>query len=372
MKAELSLVKCSSYSLTEVYPAVKRALDLLGGISRFIKPQSKVLVKPNLLLAKEPEAGITTHPQVVRSVVKLLKEINCRIYLGDGPSVWGNHIENVDEVYRATGMKKIAEEEGIELVRFDKRKLRQGIPFAAFLDECEHLVNLPKFKTHELTLLTGAIKNLFGLVVGTYKTELHKRYFNKEDFAQMLTSIYAEVKPALTIIDGIVTIEGDGPASSGKIRQADVILAGQDCVALDTILAMLMGIQPEEVLTTKFAAERNLGTCQIKEISLLGEKLEDVKGRPFLLPAASWTRKVPQPIAKLLLKMIKHYPYVVDENCTRCSACVSACPQKVVSLKDKGITFDYKDCISCFCCQEVCPVAAIKVKKSLFAQIIGL
>jgi uncharacterized protein (DUF362 family) len=101
--SQISIIKCDSYNPDLVLLAVKQAVDLLGGVTQFIKPQSRVLVKPNLLMAKEPEFGITTHPEVVRSVIRILKEINCKIFVGDGPSVWGKYIEDVDEVYELTG-----------------------------------------------------------------------------------------------------------------------------------------------------------------------------------------------------------------------------------------------------------------------------
>lgn len=372
MNAKVSLIKCPNYNRHLVQDSVKRAVDLIGGLSSFIKPQSKVLLKPNLLMAKEPEAGITTHPEVVRAVAGLLRDINCKIFLGDGPSVWGSQVENVDEVYERTGMRRVCGEEGITLVRFDKRRMRKKFPLTTWLDECEYVVNLPKFKTHDLTTLTGAIKNLFGLVTGTYKTELHKNYFAANDFSKMLVDIYEEVKPSLTIIDGIVAMEGDGPATSGKLRNTGLLLAGSDCVALDSILGLIMGLEPSDILTTQEAAKRGLGVADINSISVLGEKLEDAVGEPFLLPTTSIQKNITRPIAKLAKKLIKYYPCVERDNCIECAACIEACPNKAISVKKNSIVFDYSKCIACFCCQEACPASAIKVKKSLLAKVIGL
>lgn len=323
-------------------------------------------------MAKEPEFGITTHPRVVAAVIRILKEINCRIFVGDAPSVWGNQIKNVAEVYARTGMKKICQEEGVELVEFDKRRWRGKFPLTAWLDDCDYLLNIPKFKTHDLVLLTGAIKNLFGLVPGTYKTELHKNYYRVDDFAKILVDIYAEVRPALTIIDAIVAMEGDGPGTSGKLRNLNLLLAGTDGVALDSVLSVIMGLKPFDILTTREAARRNLGVAKINAISVQGEKLEEVMAEPFLLPSTSLKKKIPQPFIQLAKKLIKYYPYVVRHNCIQCAACVKACPTQAISLKGNRIIFDYRKCIACFCCQEVCPAAAIKVKKSLLARLIGL
>ena len=372
MNTPVSIVKCKNYDPLLVLEATRRAIDLMGGIAAFIQPKTKVLVKPNLLMAKEPESGIDTHPEVVRAVVRLLKEINCKIYLGDGPSVWGNQVENVDEVYRRSGMEKVCQEEDIELVTFDKRRWRVKFPLTIWLDNCDYVVNLPKFKTHDLTLLTGAIKNLFGLVSGTYKTELHKNYFDRNDFAKILVDIYQEAKPTLTVVDGIVAMEGDGPATGGKLRHLGLLLAGQDCVALDSIMALIMGIAPLEILSTKEAARRGLGVADIKSISILGEKLEDVISEPFILPSTTIKQNIPRPVIKLAKKLIKYYPCVEQDNCIRCAACIQACPNKIINLKKDRIVIDYRKCISCFCCQEVCPNAAIKIKKSIVAKMIGL
>jgi len=369
---KVSIIKCRSYDSDLVREAVRKAIDLIGGISNFIKPQSTVLVKPNLLMAKEPEFGIDTHPEVVRAVIKILKEINCKIFVGDGPSVWGRQIENVDEVYRRSGVKKVCEEEEVPLIKFDKRRWRRNFPLAAALDECDYLVSLPKFKTHDFTILTGAVKNLFGLVSGTYKTELHKKYFEPDSFANILVDIYEEARPALNIIDGIMAMEGDGPATAGKLRNTGLILAGTDAVALDSVLALIMGVNPYDILSTKLAALRGLGTADINSIQVLGEQLEDVIVEPFKLPSTSMFRKIPRPVLELAKRLIRFYPQVNRRNCILCQACVKACPSSVIRLKSNRIDIDYSGCISCFCCQEACPSNAIRVKKSIVAKLVGL
>ncbi|MDD5129641.1 MAG: DUF362 domain-containing protein [Candidatus Omnitrophica bacterium] len=372
MSARISIVKCSNYESAKVQQAIRDALGLLGGIANFVKPNSRVLVKPNLLMSKAPECGITTHPEVVRAVIRILKEINCKVIVGDGPSVWGQYIENVDEVYAVTGIKKVCQDEDVRLVNFDKRRMRDKFPLTAVLDECDHLVSLPKFKTHELTLITGAIKNLFGLVSGTYKTELHKNYFAPSEFAKVLVDIYQEAKPDLTIIDGILAMEGDGPATSGIPRELGLLLCGADCVALDTVVAKIMGVK-QEVLTTKEASLRNLGQAQLDKIKIEGEGISKLNIRPFILPKNSVKlTSLPPVITKIFKSLVRYYPYSLRLKCTRCGHCVKVCPKQCIRLKKSGIQINYRQCIACFCCQEACPAAAIGVKKSLLAKLIGL
>jgi len=372
MNSKVSIIKCASYESSLVQQATREAIDLLGGISSFIRPGSKVLVKPNLLMAKEPEFGIDTHPEVMRAVIKILKEIGCDILVGDGPSVWGNQIENVDEVYTRSGIKRVCREENVKLVEFDKRRWRGKFPLTTWLDNCDYLVNVPKFKTHDLTVLIGAIKNLFGLVSGTYKTELHKNYFEINSFAKMLVDVFQETKPTLTIVDGVVAMEGDGPATGGKLRSLNLLLAGTDCVAIDSVMALIMGLKPFDILTTKEAAARGLGIADINSIEIRGDKLEEVIDRPFLLPTTSIKKKIPRPNINLAKKLIRYYPCVEQDNCIKCAACIQACPNKIMTMKNERIVIDYSKCISCFCCQEACPASAIKVKKSILAKIIGL
>ena len=372
MKSSVSIVKCPDYEPDRVLEAVRRSLDLLGGVSNFIPPRSKVLVKPNLLMATGPESGVDTHPEVVRAAIKILKENNCSILVGDSPSVWNDQIEIVQDVYRLSGIAGVCREEGVELVEFDRSSWRGKFPITAYLDECDYLVSLPKFKTHLLTTLTAAIKNNFGLVSGTYKAELHRLNINPKDFSKVLVDVFQEARPVLSIVDGIIAMEGDGPGTGGKLCQKGLIVAGADAVAVDSVLAKMLGLEPLDILTTRIASERKLGTADLSNIKILGEKLEEVSIKPLRLPKNLALLKMPRFLLAILKKFIHLYPYIVDKICTRCLTCVKICPQKTIQSHNGRINIHYDNCISCFCCQESCPAAAIKVKKSLLAKIIGL
>ena len=201
---------------------------------------------------------------------------------------------------------------------------------------------------------------------------MHKKYFDPAAFSKIVVDIYQELRPSLTIVDGILAMEGDGPGSAGTPRKAGVLLAGSDCVALDSILARIMGLRPLDILTTKEAVSRGLGVGDIGSIRILGEALADVIGRPFRLPRSTITSKLPRPITDLVKKMVRFYPRIDHSKCTRCGSCVRICPQKVISINSGRTEIDYRGCISCFCCQETCAFAAIKVRKSLLARVAGL
>jgi uncharacterized protein (DUF362 family)/NAD-dependent dihydropyrimidine dehydrogenase PreA subunit len=371
MKSRVSIVTCDTYDPASVLAATRRALDLLGGMSAFVTRKSKVLVKPNLLMAIEPARAVDTHPEVVRAVIRLLKELDCTVYLGDGPSVWAGQAGNIERVYEVSGIKRVADEEKVNLVTFSKRRWRTSFPLTAWLDECDYFVSIPKFKTHELTMLTGAIKNLYGLVSDSYKTELHRRYFGIREFSRRVVDILAEAAPNLSVIDGIDCIEGDGPATGGTVRHCGLLLAGKDAVSLDSILAVIMGIAPRDVVTTREAAARGLGNADINSIEVLGETLSGVCGKPFVLPKAALSQKLPRGMVDIVLNLLRSYPVINQPRCTRCGACAYACPAKVITVGERTV-IRYRGCISCFCCQETCPEAAISVKKSLLARMARL
>ena len=381
-KPQVSIVKCKSYQPEELTEKIRESLRLIGGIEKFIRPGAKVLVKPNLLMAASPDTAITTHPEFVRQVLRILKGINCKIYLGDGPSVFGSQMENIVKVYEQTGIREIAEEEAVELVTFDKRYIpptpegAQGyFPLAQYVKDCDYIVSIPKFKTHEYIILTGAVKNLFGLIPGTFKLECHKNFHQPERFAKMLLDVCAAVKPALSIVDGITGMEGNGPATSGSKRDIGLILAGSDPVAMDTVLAGIMNARPENIYTIKEALNRNLPGASLDNIDILGMSLERVVIRGFKLPDISIQRAIlnnlPPFAANLLKKWLTFQPKIDTDTCQLCDACVNNCPQKTMSNKNGKIVIDYSQCISCFCCREVCPYAAIGIKKSFLARLLG-
>ncbi len=375
MKSQVSIIKCPTYNQAELFPKVKEAIELLGGISAFVKPRSKVLIKPNLLLEVKPETSITTHPEFVRAIVRILKGIDCRVSLGDSPSVFGD-LKDVFKVYECTGMKRIAEEEAITLIGFNKSFKQDYFILAESSKEYDYMVNLPKFKTHEYMILTGAVKNLFGLIPGTFKLECHKNFHQPERFAKVLLDVYQAVRPALTIVDGISGIEGNGPATSGTKRDFGLIVAGVDCVAIDSVLARIMNIKAQYVYTNKEAAKRNLGNLAMEDIEVKGEGLSSCVIRDFKLPHTSLKQtirnKLPQPVANMLKRMLTFHPQIDSDACRLCEACVKNCPQKIMSNKNGKIAIDYSQCISCFCCREVCPYAAIGIKKSLLAKMLGI
>lgn len=361
--AQVAIKRCSDYNPENVQQAVNEAVVLLGGIEKFVRPGQKVLIKPNMLSARPPESGVCTHPEVARAVIKLVKRVTGSVYVGD--SHGGFDVINMDNVYEASGIKKICQEEGVELVRFDSVKAIDGIPFASIISGVDVVINLPKMKTHGFTALTGAVKNIFGTVVGKYKAECHFRFEKKEDFCFHLVKIFSHVKPALNLMDGIVAMEGDGP-TAGTLRKSGLILASPDAVALDAVFTELAGIKAP-ILTTTYAGKMGLGVSDISLIEISGEKIENARMKDFKLPQATFFYNPPAWSLWFLGKLLRSYPFVKSSVCISCRICEKNCPAKAIDIDRYHI--DYSKCIYCFCCHELCPHSSIGVRKTLAGKL---
>jgi len=370
MKSRVALTRCTSYSLEQVDSAVNKALDLLGGIESFIKPKSKVLIKPNLLMDNKPEDCITTHPRVLESVIKALKKTNSDIFVGDSPSVFGDVME-AEKVYEATGTKEACQRQGVELVYFDKVVIKNGIPLTEWIERCDYIINLPKFKTHGLTKLTAGIKNLYGLILGMHKVKIHRDCLEVGTFSKKLVDIFELVKPTLTIVDGVIALEGDGPGPSGTKTDTEFIMASQDAVAIDSVLATIMGIFPKDIPTTKEASLRNLGESDLNSIDVVGEKLGEFIRSDFKLPKTSFISSMPKPAVNVLKQLMGYKMQVIKESCKACKRCIEICPVGAIRLEEKAFINPHK-CILCCCCQEICPHNAITLKKSLVLKMLGV
>lgn len=371
MKVKVALARCSNYGPEQVDASVRKVVDSLGGIESFIKPKSKVLIKPNLLTDSQPQDCITTHPRVVESIIRLVKKTNSDIYVGDSPSVFGQ-IKDFDRVYENTGMRQVCNRQDVEMVYFDKPILKSGIPITEWVERCDHIISVPKFKTHGLTKLTAGIKNSFGLVLGMHKIKLHKDCIKIEDFSRMLVDIFELAKPTLTIVDAIVSLEGDGPGSSGTKTDTELILASPDTVAIDSVLAAVMGLFPEDIPTTKEAKRRNLGESDLHSIDVVGENLGEFIYSNFKLPRMSFISNMPRPLLKVAQNLVWYKMEVLRSNCKGCKRCIEICPEEAIHLEDKKAFIDPTKCILCSCCQEICPHNAITLKKSILLKILGV
>lgn len=365
MKYNVSIVKCNTYSYSTLVSKIEKAIELCGDITKFIKKGEKILLKPNLLSPKEPEKACTTHPEFLRAIIKIVKNAGAYPFVGDSPA-----LHSFEKVVSVSGIKKVCEQENVPLVPFKtpwlvknkNGKLIKSFVIAKEITEFDKIINIPKLKNHSLTLITVAVKNLFGVIPGLRKGQYHLRFHDAYRFSQMLVDLNMIVKPVLTIVDGIIAMDGDGPAV-GNPKNTNLIIAGDDTVAVDYISSIIMNYKPEDIPVIKAAKEANFGGFYLDLINLRGEKLEKVIVRDFqtLKPPIKGLRAT---IIQFISKnFIIKRPRIKKSRCTGCGDCVRICPAHTITLKNSKAVINYKNCIRCYCCFEICRFKAIKLTR---------
>jgi len=367
----VSTIVCESYELDLARRAVNEALAPLGGIGRFVRPGMKVLLKPNLLAAADLERAITTHPALVQAVVELVKKAGGTVLIGDSP---GGPVKQSPSVWRKGGMTRAVEQTGARLAVFDgvtwKRLNGNDYFIANPVLEADLIINLPKLKTHALTLYTGAVKNLFGAIPGTRKREIHLRAPGVQDFSQALVDVLELVQPGLTIIDGVLGQEGNGPGMGGTPHQYGCLAASADSVALDAVIAQALGYRPGEVLHLAQAEERGLGTASLDQIDIVGER-QALDFGVVDLPKAHWYFRVPSWASAPLRKAARVRPLLDPSKCIGCGRCAEVCPQEIITPGHPP-EFDLSGCIGCLCCTEICPEGALTPRRNWVAKLVGV
>lgn len=380
-KAQIAVSECKSYSVKEVYAATKTCLESLGGLKNYVSSGDIVLLKPNLLQASSPDKYITTHPAIVESVICLVKDVGGIPQVGDSP---GAFERNIKKYWDATGLTDVCERLDVELVNFEnsgsyhKQRNGQDYYIAKPVLDADLVINLPKIKTHSLTILTCAIKNLYGTVPGFIKTEYHKMAPQPSKFSEKVVDIYALNPPCLHIVDGVIGMDGYGP-SSGDPRYLGMVLAGNDGVAMDSAITHILGRNPLKIPTNRIAHHQGLGKADMKHIEVIGDVpvVNDFKWPSNI----SYTIElIPGPLARGVMNLWYTRPTIDLEKCTKCLKCKVSCPtnalKKPGQLTEDHVQyipeFDYKKCINCLCCMEMCPEKAIYNGKSLLYKFTSL
>ena len=378
MGSSVAIVRCEDYDESRVLIAVRRALDLIGGIAGFVRPGELILVKPNLLAGDPPEHATTTHPAVFAAVVQLLVEAGARVEYGDSPGTG-----NPATAARKAGIASVAERFGAHPGRFDEQVELQlpagnsigapSVPVAQAVLAADGIVSVPKLKTHVLMRLTGAVKNQLGCVYGFHKARMHLIAPHANRFGEILVDINSALNPRLYVMDAVIGMEGNGPRG-GSPRKIGAILVSADPVALDATACRLIALDPVHVPTNVVGQERGHGTYLQTEIDLLGDPLDELVCHDFDVirsPAR-------QPLLTHLVFMknlLEPRPVIDSDLCKLCGVCVDACPVPSKAVQFAGDehssppVFDYDACIRCFCCQEMCPHEAIQVRTPLLGRV---
>ena len=363
--SKVSIVKCNSYKdYNNLKKTIKKSIDLIGGFKKYIKPNDRVLLKPNLCDPVKREQRATTDPMVVKAVIELVKEITPKVYIADLPAIDKPNITK--ETLVKTGLMKVLKETKTKPLDLQKAGfIPKIIPDYQILDRTDFskvyfysdvIINLPKLKSHGITHITAAVKNLFGLVHMGERKYLHSE-FNDEDFSKGLVDIYSFMKDKvkLNILDAIIGMEGDEGPSYGEPVRLGYIVASNDAISLDAIGAKITGHNPYAIHTIKNGHIRKINNANIENIELVGDELKE---RNFNQHSNYENRNKS-------LKDKKLMPKIIQEKCKKCGACYNECPVNAIKKYDEE-TYEIKEkeCIKCYCCIEACIYKSIKLKQN--------
>ena len=376
--SKVSLIRCESYNVDQIYSALKKGIELLGGMDQFLNEKEKILLKPNLLASAHLDKAVITHPSVFEALVKMLaSEKKYTVSYGDSPG-----IGSPGKVSENCGYKEIAQKYGVALSEFNKGntvtfpegKQTKQFEIAQGVLEADAIISMSKMKTHQLTRITGAIKNQLGCVYGLHKQSSHAKFPDAISFSKMLVDLNMLLKPRLYIMDGILAMEGNGPRS-GNPTPMNVLLISEDPIALDSVFCRLVNLNPEFIPTIMYGAEFGLGKYKDADIEIVGDDLDKMINKDFDV--------IRKPViaenfgfAAAFRGLILRKPIIEKNKCVECGICVEACPveDKAVNFISEDIKkppeFDYKKCIRCYCCQEMCPQKAIKVKTPWLGKLL--
>ena len=379
--SKVAVIRCESYDPEQVRQGIARGLDLLGGITAFVSPEENILLKPNLLRGKGPEAACTTHPAVFEGVIDALEQAGCgRLTYGDSPGRG-----NPENVADRSGIAAVAAAHHIPLAEFNagstvdfpEGEQTKQFEIAAGVQEADAVISICKMKTHRLTRLTGSVKNTFGCVYGLNKSASHARFPEAHAFSRMLIDLNKLVAPRLYVMDGITAMEGNGPGNGDPVAM-HVLILSSDPVAVDATFARLVALDPSYLPTVVEGERMGLGHWREDEIDYVGDDWHGMVNPDFnveRLPVAD-ENMIGLSALSRVRNVIPRKPVIDGDKCVGCGVCVDSCPQdpKALSLDKKGKghvpRYQYKQCIRCYCCQEMCPHEAIYVKTPLLGRLL--
>ncbi len=385
MDSTVYMVQCPDYQ--QAGEKLGALMDLMGGIGRFARAGEKIVLKANLLREARPEEAVCTHPAVVEAVSRLAKGAGAVPVIVDSPGGGYRYgKKTLDKIYRTTGMLQAAENVGIHLnrdtthrpVSYPQGVLIKHFDIIAPVLEADAVFNLSKMKTHLFTGMTGAVKNIFGVIPGRAKPGYHAKLHDGQRFAGMLLDLYFCVSPRLSIMDAVVAMEGDGPGT-GDPRAVGLLLGSQNALALDVVATEIMGLNREQNPVLMEAERRELQPTRIEEVEIIGVDLAEVKVADFKPPRVSagriglgpmpWYQRVLEPLFKDAFTV---RPRVVRDRCIACGTCIKGCPMEAIRFVNERAFIDDDKCIRCYCCHEMCPEEAIGLHSSWLYRLLKL
>jgi uncharacterized protein (DUF362 family)/Pyruvate/2-oxoacid:ferredoxin oxidoreductase delta subunit len=358
--------------------AAHRVIEQVGGMSSVLKGAKMAILKPNFVAGRSAETGSTTSFALMKAVAEEVRACGAEPVLCETP---GTEFDR-EATYTILGVEKFCADNGIRILRIDPeggeqdweavqptgaKKLRRFHIPRILAEAC--LINLPVLKTHVVSTMTLSMKNCMGILPRPDRRSMHTFGID-----QSIVDMNRGIKPDLTIVDGSVGQDGEGPLYGDK-ADLQVLVAGRDSLAVDLVCCQVVGVKPRDIPHLKLALEQ-MGK---PAWSLVGDDVGVIKN--FRLPAQ-------KPLYRFIFWMMypldypytwvaergKHFcttlystglvgtrPQIKEEHCTRCGICVEACPlPNVIDLK--SLKVNYATCQRCLLCYEACPENAISVK----------
>ncbi|HIZ54989.1 MAG TPA: DUF362 domain-containing protein [Firmicutes bacterium] len=375
----VSIALADCYDDAVLSDAVSRLFADLH-INEKIRPDMRVLLKPNLLMKRKPEEATTTHPVLVEVVIRELQQHGItKITIADSPG--GPYTAAMLKgIYAVSGMEAVAQRTGVclnEDLGYGVRKNPDGITIQEFtlirpVLEADFIIDLPKLKTHGMTVMSGAVKNLFGTIPGLMKPEMHMRLPERERFASMLVDLCETVRPGLSICDAVISMEGDGP-SGGQPRTTGFLAASENPYALDIVLAHAIGLLSGDVEMLRQAIERGLSP-DLSDICQTGDSLPIFTDfqKPSAVKNLDFSNSFPLPrfLRSRILRQVTPLPRIRKKDCIGCGKCAESCPAHTIRIENHRACIRYDQCIKCYCCHEMCPVKAIDIQSGIIPRLL--
>ena len=383
-ETQVYAASCPDYGQAEA--AIRALVEQMGGMGRFVRPGERIVLKANLLRAAPPESAICTHPAVVEAVAKLVKEAGGTPVICDSPGGALHKEAVLRSLYEKTGMAAAAAAAGAELsmdsstrtVSLPDGKVLRQAEIITPVAEADGVIDLCKMKTHVLMSMTGAVKNLFGVIPGLSKVGYHATHPDHETFADVLLDLTGYVKPRLSLMDGILAMEGDGPGSSGTPRQVGLLLAAANPLALDTAAGAIMNLPRQDNPVLLAAERRGLTPCRMEDVELIGGTVEELRMADYKFPASTKSNlmdflgPLSRPAERLCKKALSQTPRIDGAKCVGCGICAKSCPGQAIAMTAPGkkARISQKACIHCYCCHELCPQKAVELHQSWLGRLL--
>ena len=362
--------------------ALKTAIDALFQtlqVEKDLRPGMRVLLKPNLLGDYNTYFSVTTNPAVVAAVADWLSAHGITdVTVADSPGGsacrmpgfnFADFYENAGYSFLAQRGVRLNTDSGWRSVPAPKGCVLKDYNILNVIADADYIINTPKLKTHNKTVISFGVKNLFGCVPDIQKPAFHARYPRIADFANMLVELAMTVKPALTVIDAVEIMEHNGPVA-GEKRQLGMLFAAKDVFSQDAFLAQLLGVDEEKTDLLRIA--RSKGLVRAAQV-MSGTFKPDETVAPLKLPDIFTVNSLPEKVVSLLHMaadkagelLFTQTPCINNKACARCLRCLHSCPAGAIADNGSSLEIDTKKCIHCLCCSEVCTHRAIRIKTEI-------